>query len=83
MSFRLVPANHHDALFARPLLALAVRLYGLRVRTVCLDAASWGPALVAWIHTTLHAVAVIAWNLEHTKLARKWVPRLPPAHLDP
>ena len=51
IAFRLAPANQHDAPFARPLLALAVRLYGLRVRTVRLDAAYWGPALMAWIHT--------------------------------
>lgn len=67
VAFRLAPANGHDAPFARPLLVLAVRLYGLRVRTVRLDAAYWGPALIAWIHTTLGAVAVIPWNPKRTK----------------
>ena len=67
IAFRLAPANRHDAPFARPLLALAVQLYGLRIRVVRLDAAYWGPALVAWIHTTLHAVAVIPWNPQRTK----------------
>ena len=67
VAFRLAPANQHDAPFARPLLALAVRLYGLRVRTVRLDAAYWGPALIAWIHTALGAVAVIPWNPKRTK----------------
>ena len=67
LAFRLAPANEHDAPFARPLLALAVRLYGLRLRVVRLDAAYWGPALIAWIHTTLGAVAVIPWNPKRTK----------------
>ena len=67
IAFRLAPANRHDAPFAQPLLALAVRLYGLRVRVVRRDAAYWGPALIAWIHTTLHATAVIPWNPKRTK----------------
>jgi transposase len=46
---------------------VAVRLYGLRVRVVRLDAAYWGPALIAWIHTSLGAVAVIPWNPKRTK----------------
>jgi|GEM_PF-762869 len=88
VSFRLAPANQPGTRvrvspFARPLLALAARLYGLRVRTVRLDAAYWGPALIAWIHTTLHATAVIPWNPKRTKPTRKRVPRLPAAHLDP
>jgi hypothetical protein len=37
--FRLAPAQAPDAPFAQPLLALAVRLYGLRPRVVRLDAA--------------------------------------------
>lgn len=65
--FRLAPAHAHDAPFARPLLALAVRLYGLRPRVVRLDAAYWGPTLIAWIHTALGAVAVIPWNPKRTK----------------
>jgi transposase len=56
------PANVHDAPFARPLLELARRWYGLRPRVVRLDAAYWGLRLIAWIHTTLGAVAVVPWN---------------------
>jgi hypothetical protein len=41
--FLLSPATVHDAPFARPLLELAVRLFGLRPRVVRLDAAYWGP----------------------------------------
>jgi hypothetical protein len=65
--FRLAPAHAHDAPFAQPLLALAVRLYGLRPRVVRLDAAYWGPTLIAWIHTVLGAVAVVPWNPQRTK----------------
>jgi transposase len=65
--FRLAPAHAHDAPFAQPLLALAVRLYGLRPRVVRLDAAYWGPALIAWIHRALGAVAVVPWNPKRTK----------------
>ena len=42
--FLVAPANRHDALFARPLLELAVRLYRLRPRIIRLDAAHWGEA---------------------------------------
>ena len=59
VSFRVAPANQHEAPFAQPLLAMAARLYGLRVHVVRLDAAYWGPALIAWIHTALGAVAAI------------------------
>ena len=65
--FRLAPANHHDALFARPLLAVAVALYQLRPRIVRLDAAYWGVALIAWIQGTVGAVAVIPFNPKATK----------------
>lgn len=37
--FLVAPANLHDAPFARPLLALAVRLYQIRPRIIRLDAA--------------------------------------------
>jgi len=57
--FLLSPANVHDAPFARPLLEWAVRLYQIRPRVIRLDAAYWGLRLIAWIHATLHAVAVI------------------------
>jgi len=67
IAFRLAPANGHDAPFAQPLLALAVHLYGLRIRVVRLDAAYWGIALITWIPTTLHATAVIPWNPKRTK----------------
>jgi transposase len=65
--FRLSPANVHDAPFARPLLELAVRLLALRPRVVRLDAGYWGLKLIAWIHTTLHARAVIPWNPKRQK----------------
>ena len=56
--FLLSPANVHDAPFARPLLAWAVHLYAIHPRFIRLDAAYWGLKLIAWIHTTLGAVAV-------------------------
>src|SRR5579885_2361931 len=74
--FRLAPANGHDAPFALPLVRPAVTLYALRPRIVRLDAAYWGLALIAWIHTTLGAVAVIPFNPKRTKdrscLAPTW-----------
>jgi hypothetical protein len=60
--FLLSPANVHDAPFAQPLLAWAVHLYQIRPRFIRLDAAYWGLKLIAWIHATLGAVAVIPWN---------------------
>ncbi len=60
--FLLAPANAHDAPFARPLLEGAVGLYGMRPRVVRLDAGYWGLRLIAWIHATLGAVAVLPWN---------------------
>jgi transposase len=65
--FLLAPANAHDAPFAKPLLAWAVRLYQRRPQIVRLDAAYWGAALIAWIHTTLGAVAVVPWNPKRSK----------------
>jgi len=65
--FRLAPANRHDAPFAQPLLATAIALYNLRPRLIRLDAAYWGCALIAWIHGTLGAVAVIPFNPKATK----------------
>jgi transposase len=65
--FFLAPANGHDAPFARPLLTLAVRLYGLRPRVVRLDAGYWGLHLIAWIHATLGAIAVVPWNPKRQK----------------
>ncbi len=70
----VAPANAHDAPFAQPLLAWAVRLYGLRPRVIRLDAAYWGLRLIAWIHATLGAVAVIPWNPKRQKNRT----RLPP-----
>ncbi len=72
--FFLAPANGHDAPFARPLLAWAVRLYGLRPRIIRLDAGYWGLRLIAWIHTVLGAVAVVPWNPKRQKNRS----RLPP-----
>lgn len=60
--FHLSPANVHDAPFARPLLALALRFYRLHPRVVRLDAGYWGLRLIAWIHTVVGAVVVIPWN---------------------
>jgi hypothetical protein len=65
--FFLAPANRHDAPFARPLLAWAVRLYGVRPRVIRLDAGYWGLRLIAWIHTALGAVAVAPWNPKRQK----------------
>jgi hypothetical protein len=65
--FLLSPANVHDAPCARPLLEWAVRLYGLRPRVVRLDAGYWGLRLIAGIHTTLGAVAVVPWNPKRQK----------------
>jgi Transposase DDE domain len=65
--FFLAPANGHDAPFAQPLLAWAVRLYGLHPRVVRLDAGYWGLRLIAWIHMTLGAVAVVPWNPKRQK----------------
>ena len=65
--FFLAPANGHDAPFAQPLLAWAVRLYGLRPRVIRLDAGYWGLRLIAWIHTVLGTVAVIPWNPKRQK----------------
>jgi hypothetical protein len=65
--FFVAPANGHDAPFAQPLLAWAVRLYGLRPRVIRLDAGYWGLRLIAWIHTTLGAVAVVPWNPKRQK----------------
>lgn len=72
--FFLAPANAHDAPFARPLLAWAVRLYGLRPRVIRLDAGYWGLRLIVWIHTVLGAVAVVPWNPKRQKNRS----RLPP-----
>jgi transposase len=65
--FLLSPANAHDAPFAQPLLQWAVRLYAIRPRIIRLDAAYWGLRLIAWIHVTLHAVAVVPWNPKRQK----------------
>jgi transposase len=65
--FMLSRANVHDAPFARPLLKLAVRLFAVRPRVIRLDAAYWGFKLIAWIHTTLGAAAVIPWNPKRQK----------------
>jgi len=65
--FLLSPANVHDAPFAQPLLAWAVQLYQIHPRFIRLDAAYWGLKLIAWIHATLGAVAVIPWNPKRQK----------------
>jgi transposase len=48
-------------------LELAVRLLHLRPRVIRLDAAYLGLKLIAWIHTTLGAQAVIPWNPKRQK----------------
>lgn len=65
--YLLSPANVHDAPFAQPLLAWAVRLFHIRPRVIRLDAAYWGLRLIGWIHATLGAVAVIPWNPKRQK----------------
>src|SRR6266567_2075560 len=65
--YLLSPANVHDAPFARPLLEWALRLYSIRPRVIRLDAGYWGLKLIAWIHATLHAVAVVPWNPKRQK----------------
>ncbi len=44
-----------------------MRLYLIRPRIIRLDAAYWSLRLIAWIHSTLHAVAVIPWNPKQQK----------------
>jgi transposase len=65
--FLLSPANVHDAPFAQPLLTWAIQLYQIRPRFIRLDAAYWGLKIIAWIHATLGAVAVIPWNPKRQK----------------
>jgi transposase len=65
--FLVSPANCHDAPFARPLLELAVRLYGIAPRIIRLDAGYWGLQLIHWIHGTLGAIAVVPWNPKRQK----------------
>jgi hypothetical protein len=65
--FLLSPANVHDAPFARPLLAWAVRLFSVRPHVIRLDAGYWGLKLIAWIHTVLKARAVLPWNPKRQK----------------
>jgi hypothetical protein len=65
--FHLSRASVHDAPFARPLLELAARLFAVRARVIRLDAGYWGLKLIAWIHITLGAIAVIPWNPKRQK----------------
>jgi transposase len=65
--FLLSSANAHDAPFARPLLEWGLRLYGLRPLIVRLDAGYWGLRLIAWIHATLGAAAVVPWSAKRQK----------------
>ncbi|HEV2458425.1 MAG TPA: transposase [Ktedonobacterales bacterium] len=62
LPFWLSTAKAHDAPVARPLLECARCLLALRPRVIRLDAGYWGLKLIAWIHSTLGAVAVIPWN---------------------
>jgi hypothetical protein len=62
---RLGPTLHIDALtlvrtlHLLTLCRLEVRLAHRRPRIIRLDAAYWGLRLIAWIHATLHTVAVV------------------------
>ncbi len=47
--------------------ARATRLLGIRPRVIRLDAGYWGLKLIAWIHITPSAVAVIPWNPKRQK----------------
>jgi len=80
--FQLTRANVHDAPFARPLLELAVRLFGLRPRVVRLDAGYWGLKLIAWIHMVLGALAVLPWNPKRQKKRDGLPPTWTAADLD-
>ncbi|GCE16686.1 hypothetical protein KDK_04860 [Dictyobacter kobayashii] len=44
-----------------------MQLYQIRPHFIRLDAAYWGLKLIAWIYTTLGAVAVIPWNPKRQK----------------
>jgi transposase len=46
---------------------VAVRLFAVRPRVIRLDAGYWGLKLIAWIHTTLGAEAVITRNPKRQK----------------
>ena len=65
--FLLAPANVHDAPFARPLLAWAIRLYGLRPRVIRLDAGYWGLRLIAGSTPRSARWRVIPWNPKRQK----------------
>lgn len=65
--FLLSRANVHDAPFAQPLLAWALRLSHIRPRVIRLDAGYWGLKLIAWIHSVGGAVAVVPWNPKRQK----------------
>src|SRR6266581_8641704 len=65
--FLLSPANPHDAPFAQPLLVWARQIYHIYPRVIRLDAAYWGLRLIAWIHSVLGAVAVVAYNPKNCK----------------
>src|SRR5262249_10361047 len=67
LRFRLSTAQVHHSAFASPLLELAVRLFALRPQIVRLDAGYWGLKLIAWIHISLGALAVIPWNRKRQK----------------
>jgi len=44
-----------------------VRLYAIHPRIIRLDAAYWSLRLIAWIHASLHAMAVVPWNPKRQK----------------
>src|SRR2546421_10803168 len=55
----IIRTKRHRPLFFACLLLPRCASRGIRPRVIRLDAAYWGLHLIAWIHATLHAVAVI------------------------
>lgn len=61
--FLVTPANVSESLLAIPLLLLCVVCLGLPIQIVRADAAYFTKAILGFIHTVLHASAVIDYNL--------------------
>ena len=64
---RSLPCSEGSRLWRTAVLAWARQLYQIRPRVIRLDAAYWGLRLIAWIHATLGAVAVVAYNPKNCK----------------
>jgi hypothetical protein len=65
--FLISPTIIHDAPFARQLLEWTVRLHHIYPRVIRSYVGYCGLKLIAWIHHTLGAVALIAWNPKRQK----------------